>query len=53
MLLGARDAKAGTAAADQLGVRFVQIDVTNHDSVAAAAANVEQHEGSIDVLMNR
>jgi NAD(P)-dependent dehydrogenase (short-subunit alcohol dehydrogenase family) len=52
VLLGARDAKAGTAAADQLGARFIQIDVTNDESVAAAAANVEQHEGSIDVLIN-
>jgi NAD(P)-dependent dehydrogenase (short-subunit alcohol dehydrogenase family) len=52
VLLGARDAKTGTAAADELGARFVQIDVTNDESVAAAAANVEQHEGSIDVLVN-
>jgi NAD(P)-dependent dehydrogenase (short-subunit alcohol dehydrogenase family) len=52
VLLGARDAKAGTVAADGLGARFVQIDVTNDESVAAAAADVEQHEGSIDVLIN-
>ena len=42
----------GAAAADALGARFVQIDVTDDDSVAAAAADVEQHEGSIDVLIN-
>jgi len=52
VLLGARDAKAGAAAADELGARFVQIDVSNDESVAAAAANVAQHEGSIDVLIN-
>jgi NAD(P)-dependent dehydrogenase (short-subunit alcohol dehydrogenase family) len=52
VLLGARDEKAGTAAAEELGARFVQIDVTDDASVAAAAANVEQHEGSIDVLIN-
>jgi len=52
VLLGARDAKAGTAAAAELGARFVPIDVTDDDSVAAAAADVEQHEGSIDVLVN-
>ncbi|MET0492816.1 MAG: SDR family NAD(P)-dependent oxidoreductase [Actinoplanes sp.] len=52
VLLGARDEKAGTAAADELGARFVQIDVTDDASVAAAAANVEQHEGTIDVLIN-
>jgi NAD(P)-dependent dehydrogenase (short-subunit alcohol dehydrogenase family) len=52
VLLGARDAKAGAAAAEELGARFVQIDVTDDASVAAAAADVEQHEGSIDVLIN-
>ncbi len=30
----------------------MQIDVTDDASVAAAAADVEQHEGSIDVLIN-
>lgn len=53
MLLGARDAKVGTAAtADELGARSVQIDVTNDGSVAAAAADVERYEGAIDVLIN-
>lgn len=52
VLLGARDAKAGRAAAEELGARFVQIDVTDEASVAAAAADVEHHEGSIDVLIN-
>ena len=35
-----------------LGARFVQIDVTDDDSVAAAAADVEKHEGYIDALIN-
>jgi NAD(P)-dependent dehydrogenase (short-subunit alcohol dehydrogenase family) len=52
VLVGARDAKAGAAAADELGARFVRIDVTDDESVAAAAADVERHEGSIDVLIN-
>ena len=52
VLVGARDAKAGTAAAAELGARFVQIDVTDDESVTTAAADVEQHEGSIDVLIN-
>ena len=52
VLLGARDAQAGAAAAERLGARFVQIDVTDDASVAAAAADVEQHEGSVDVLIN-
>jgi NAD(P)-dependent dehydrogenase (short-subunit alcohol dehydrogenase family) len=52
VLLGARDAKAGTAAAGELGARFVQIDVTSDESVEAAAADVGQHEGAVDVLIN-
>ncbi|MEV4512307.1 SDR family NAD(P)-dependent oxidoreductase [Dactylosporangium sp. NPDC049525] len=52
VLLGARDATAGAAAAGELGARFVRIDVTDDASVAAAAADVERHEGMIDVLIN-
>ena len=35
--LGARDDALGTAAAESLGASFVQIDVTDDASVAAAA----------------
>jgi NAD(P)-dependent dehydrogenase (short-subunit alcohol dehydrogenase family) len=52
VILGARDAERGAAAADRLGVRFVRIDVTDSASVAAAAADVEAHEGRVDVLVN-
>jgi NAD(P)-dependent dehydrogenase (short-subunit alcohol dehydrogenase family) len=52
VLLGARDEKAGRAAAAELGARFVEIDVTDDASVTAAAADVERHEGRIDVLIN-
>ncbi len=52
VLLGARDPDRGMAAATALGVRFVLIDVTDDASVVAAAANVAEHEGSIDVLVN-
>lgn len=52
VLVGARDPEAGAQAADELGARFVPIDVTDDASVAAAAANVAAHEGSIDVLIN-
>ncbi|WP_030166773.1 MULTISPECIES: SDR family NAD(P)-dependent oxidoreductase [Actinomycetes] len=52
VLIGARDSRAGLAAAEALGARFVQIDVTDDLSVAAAADNVAQHEGAIDVLIN-
>jgi NAD(P)-dependent dehydrogenase (short-subunit alcohol dehydrogenase family) len=52
VLVGARDAEAGASAATALGARFVPIDVTDDASVAAAAADVAEHEGSIDVLIN-
>jgi NAD(P)-dependent dehydrogenase (short-subunit alcohol dehydrogenase family) len=52
VLLGARDNDRGRAAADRLGARFVQIDVTDDASVAAAAADVAAREGRVDVLIN-
>jgi len=52
VIVGARDPQRGQAAADALGARFVQIDVTDDESVTAAAADVLAHEGSIDVLIN-
>jgi NAD(P)-dependent dehydrogenase (short-subunit alcohol dehydrogenase family) len=50
--LGARDANAGAAAAAELGVEFVQIDVTSDESVQEAAAEIERREGRLDVLIN-
>jgi NAD(P)-dependent dehydrogenase (short-subunit alcohol dehydrogenase family) len=52
VLVGARDPERGRAAAEALGARFVEIDVTDDASVAAAAADVEAHEGAVDVLIN-
>ncbi|MER7969275.1 SDR family NAD(P)-dependent oxidoreductase [Streptomyces sp. NPDC096080] len=52
VLLGARDAERGRAAAASLGARFVRIDVTDDASVRAAAADVAAHEGTVDVLVN-
>jgi NAD(P)-dependent dehydrogenase (short-subunit alcohol dehydrogenase family) len=49
--IGARDQERGRRAAEELGARFVQLDVTNEDSVAAAAAAVEAETG-LDVLIN-
>ena len=49
--IGARDASRGRAAAEQLGARFVQLDVTDDESVDAAAAAVEAG-GGLDVLIN-
>lgn len=52
VILGARDRERGQAAADALGTRFVQIDVTDDKSVAAAAADVAAREGRVDTLIN-
>jgi NAD(P)-dependent dehydrogenase (short-subunit alcohol dehydrogenase family) len=52
VLIGARDPQRGQAAAELLGARFVEIDVTDDASVQAAAADVAAHEGMIDVLVN-
>jgi NAD(P)-dependent dehydrogenase (short-subunit alcohol dehydrogenase family) len=49
--VGARDAGRGQKAADELGGRFVPVDVTDDASVAAAAKAVEA-EGGLDVLVN-
>ena len=46
--VGARDPERGKAAAGSLGAPFVQLDVTDDASVAAAAATV----GEVDVLIN-
>src|SRR5271154_3437653 len=49
--LGARDETRGRAAADELAARFIQLDVTDDASVAAALAQIEA-EGGLDVLVN-
>jgi len=49
--IGARDETRGRAAAEQLGARYVQLDVTDDDSVASAAATIAA-EGGLDVLIN-
>jgi NAD(P)-dependent dehydrogenase (short-subunit alcohol dehydrogenase family) len=49
--MAARDAERGGAAADELGARFVQLDVTDEASVAAAAQHVAAN-GGLDVLVN-
>jgi NAD(P)-dependent dehydrogenase (short-subunit alcohol dehydrogenase family) len=50
--LGARDLERGRQAADELGGRAVQLDVTNDESVAAAAKLIADEAGSLDVLVN-
>jgi NAD(P)-dependent dehydrogenase (short-subunit alcohol dehydrogenase family) len=49
--MGARDAELGRRAAERLGARFVQLDVTDDASVAAAAKAIEA-DGGLDVLVN-
>ncbi|WP_406440117.1 SDR family oxidoreductase [Streptomyces sp. NBC_01613] len=49
--VGARDAERGRRAAEQLGARFVQLDVTDDTSVEAAAKAIEA-DGGLDVLIN-
>ncbi|MFI1561871.1 SDR family NAD(P)-dependent oxidoreductase [Streptomyces sp. NPDC020490] len=49
--VGSRDAERGRRAADELGARFVLLDVTDDASVAAAAETVGAG-GGLDVLVN-
>ncbi|MEU0130566.1 SDR family NAD(P)-dependent oxidoreductase [Streptomyces sp. NPDC006289] len=49
---GARDTRRGEEAAARLGARFVRIDITDEDSVRAAAEFVRKEAGSLDVLVN-
>ncbi|MEU4149434.1 SDR family NAD(P)-dependent oxidoreductase [Streptomyces sp. NPDC026659] len=49
--VGARDPERGRRAAEELGARFVRIDVTDDASVAAAVKTIEA-EGGLDVLVN-
>ncbi len=49
--VGARDAERGRATAEELGARFVQLDVTDDASVAAALESIAA-DGGLDVLVN-
>jgi NAD(P)-dependent dehydrogenase (short-subunit alcohol dehydrogenase family) len=50
--VGARDAHRGRTAAEMLGARFVQLDVTDEDSVKSAAEFLRADAGRLDVLVN-
>ncbi|APU16877.1 dehydrogenase of unknown specificity, short-chain alcohol dehydrogenase like [Actinoalloteichus sp. GBA129-24] len=57
VFLGARDEARGRKAAAELAddgvtVRFVPLDVTSDESVAAAVDTVQAHAGRLDVLVN-
>lgn len=50
--IGARDHERGAAAAAELGARFVQLDVTDDASVAAAMATIAASGTGLDVVVN-
>jgi NAD(P)-dependent dehydrogenase (short-subunit alcohol dehydrogenase family) len=56
VFLAARNAKAGQAAAEKLGkdgkVSFIEIDISNGDSVRRAAEEVSRQTERLDVLVN-
>lgn len=58
VLLGARNADRGQQAVLQLrhagfqDVHFVYVDVTRHDTIRAAAEQIEVHYGHLDILVN-
>lgn len=54
VVVAARDESDGAEAARQIGggASSVQLDVTDPDSVRAAAAWVEEHHGGLDILVN-
>ncbi|MBN6052091.1 SDR family oxidoreductase [Nonomuraea sp. RK-328] len=51
-LVGARDEERGRAAAERLGQPYVALDVTDEESVQAAAKWIEREYGRLDVLVN-
>lgn len=52
VLAGARDRERGQVAAEALGARFVQLDVTDSKSVLRVAELIDQDYGRLDVLVN-
>ena len=50
--LGARDPDRGRTAGEELGARFVPVDVTDEASVTRAADVLREQEGALDVLVN-
>ena len=50
--VGARDRDRGKRAADELDADFVRLDVTEQESVDAAAEHLRERHGHLDVLVN-
>ena len=49
--IGSRDAERGRRAAEQLGARAIELNITDDTSVEAAVKTIEA-EGGLDVLVN-
>lgn len=52
VIIGARDRSRGAEAARALETDFVQLDVTDDESVARAASEVESGGAALDILVN-
>ena len=54
VLVGSRNLERGKAAAEDVGpeARAIQLDVTDHASIAAAAGRIRNELGRLDVLVN-
>lgn len=50
--IGSRNEERGRKAAEELGVEFVQLDVTDDTSVQSAYQTIVDKEGRLDVLIN-
>lgn len=50
--IGARSQESGRVAAQRLGARFVQLDVTDDTSVTSAVDTLRSEVGHLDVLVN-
>src|SRR5580698_5214880 len=57
VLVGARSAELGEAATEKLkaggaDARFIELDVTNSETIAKAAKTIENDYGRLDILVN-
>ena len=50
--IGSRDAERGRQAADELGVKYVQLDVTDDIPIQQAYLQIQDREGRLDILIN-
>ena len=50
--IGSRDAERGRQAADELSVKYVQLDVTDDISIQQAYLQIQDREGRLDILIN-